>query len=148
MMSEFKAALTLITVLYVLLVFPALAIHRAGGTENRDAQKFQAQIEEAARDSGIPGLVFALREPEGHAFIGAVGTSDIPKGTPMRTDSSFYIGSISQSMLAAVIFMLEEKDRLRLDDPISNFMEFPGGSAVTVEMLMDHSYAKIDCIGW
>jgi hypothetical protein len=50
MMRIFKAGLILILFLYVLLVCPALAIHRAGGTENEDAKKFQAQIEEASRD--------------------------------------------------------------------------------------------------
>ena len=59
-----KAALIMITVIYVLLVFPALAIHRAGETENEDAKKFQAQIEEISRDTMIPGLVFALKEPD------------------------------------------------------------------------------------
>jgi hypothetical protein len=32
------------------LVFPVLANSWAGGTEKKDAKKFQAQIEEAARD--------------------------------------------------------------------------------------------------
>ena len=142
-----KAALFLITILYVLLVFRALAIHRAGGTENEDAKKFQAQIEEASRDSRIPGLVFALRETDGRSFIGAVGISDIAKGTPMQIDSSFYAGSISQSMLASVVFMLEEEGRLGLDDPISDFVEFPGGAVVTVEMLLDHSSGFADWTG-
>jgi len=137
----------MIIVLHILLVFPALAIHRAGGTENKDVKKFQAQIEEASRDSGIPGLVFALKEQEGRIFTGAVGSSDIEKGKAMRTDSSFYIGSISQSMLAAVVFMLEEEGRLELDDTISDFVEFPGGEAVKVEMLLDHSSGFADWTG-
>jgi D-alanyl-D-alanine carboxypeptidase len=65
----------------------------------------------------------------------------------MRTDSSFYIGSISQSMLAAVVFMLEEEGRLGLDNPISNFVEFHGGKAVTVQMLLDHSSGFADWTG-
>jgi len=129
------------------MVFPVWASTQAGKTENKNFRIFQAQIEEAARDSRIPGLVFALKEPDGRIFIGAVGTSDVEKGTPMRTDSRFYIGSISQSMLAAVVFMLEEEGRLRLDDPISDFVKFPGGSSVTVEMLMDHSSGFADWTG-
>ncbi len=147
MIRILKAALIMIIVLHILLVFPALAIHRAGGTENKDVKKFQAQIEEASRDSGIPGLVFALKEQEGRIFTGAVGSSDIEKGKAMRTDSSFYIGSISQSMLAAVVFMLEEEGRLELDDTISDFVEFPGGEAVKVEMLLDHSSGFADWTG-
>lgn len=145
MIRIFKASLILI--IYILLVFPAMANFCVGEMQNKDAEKFQAQIKEASRDSGIPGLVFALREPDGRFFIGAAGTSDIAKGTPMRIDNSFYMGSISQSMLASVVFMLEEDGRLGLDDPISDFMEFPGGDAVTVEMLLDHSSGFADWTG-
>ena len=142
-----RSILTTIAVLHAFMVFPVLASIQVGETINKDARKFQAQIEEAAGDSRIPGLVFALREPGGRIFIGAVGISDIAKEIPMRPESSFYIGSISQSMLAAVVFMLEKEDRLGLDDPISNFVEFPGGSAVTVEMLLDHSSGFADWTG-
>jgi D-alanyl-D-alanine carboxypeptidase len=142
-----RSILTMITVLHAVMVFPVLASIQAGETENKNTRKFQGQIEEAARDSGIPGLVFALKEPDGRIFIGAVGTSYVEKGTPMRTDNSFYIGSISQSMLAAVVFMFEEEGRLRLDDPISTFVKFPGGSSVTVEMLLDHSSGFADWTG-
>lgn len=138
--------LGVITVVQV-LVLSALADSWADEKENKDARKFQTQTEEAARGSGIPGLVFALKEPDGRIFIGAVGTFDVEKGTPMRIDCSFYIGSISQSMLAAVVFMFEEEGRLRLDDPISNFVKFPGGSSVTVEMLLDHSSGFADWTG-
>lgn len=129
------------------MVFSVLASIQVDEKINKDTRKFQAQIEEAARNSGIPGLVFALREPGGRIFIGAVGASDIAKETPMRTDSSFYIGSISQSMLAAVVFMLEEEGRFGLEDPISDFVEFPGGGSVTVEMLLDHSSGFADWTG-
>jgi D-alanyl-D-alanine carboxypeptidase len=141
-----KSILAIITILHA-MVFPALASIQAGQPEEKDARKFQAQIEEAARNSGIPGLVFALKEPAGSMFIGAVGTSDVEKRTPMRTDSRFYIGSISQSMLAAVVFMFMQEGRLRLNDPISSFVKFPGGSSVTVEMLLDHSSGFADWTG-
>jgi D-alanyl-D-alanine carboxypeptidase len=147
MIRIFKAALIMIIILYFLSVFPALAIHLAGGTEKKDAKKFQAQIEEASRDTMIPGLVFALKEPDGRTFTGAVGISDIKKGTPMRSDSSFYIGTISQSMLAAVAFMLKEEGSLDLKDPISDFIKFPGGETVTIEMLLDHSSGFADWTG-
>jgi CubicO group peptidase (beta-lactamase class C family) len=73
--------------------------------------------------------------------------SDIAKRAPMRIDSSFYMGTISQSMLATVVFMLEEEGRLGLDNPISDIVEFPGGAAVTVEMLLDHSSGFADWTG-
>jgi D-alanyl-D-alanine carboxypeptidase len=136
-----------IAILGILSAVAALANPPARVTEDDAARTFQAQIEEASRDSGIPGLVFALREPGGRDFIGAVGMSDIARGIPMRTDDRFYAGSISQSMLAAVVFMLGEEGKLALDDPISTFLKFPGGDAVTVRMLLDHSSGLADWTG-
>jgi D-alanyl-D-alanine carboxypeptidase len=136
-----------LAILGLLAAVPTAANPPAGTPECDEARTFQAQIEEASRDSGIPGLVFALREPGGRDFVGAVGMSDIARGIPMRTDDRFYVGSISQSMLAAVVFMLDEEGRLSLDDPISDFVKFPGGEAVTVRMLLDHSSGFADWTG-
>jgi D-alanyl-D-alanine carboxypeptidase len=148
--SPLRSISALIVVPSLLLgvsIVPARAHPSSGQMQDKDARGFQAQIEEASKDSRIPGLVFALREQSGRAFTGAVGLSDIAKGTPMRTDSLFSIGSISQSMLAAVVFMLEQEGKLKLDDPISDFVEFPGGARVTIEMLLEHSSGFADWTG-
>lgn len=65
----------------------------------------------------------------------------------MRVDSRFYIGTISQSMLAAVVLMLADEGRLGLGDPVSRFVPFPGGESVSVEMLLDHSSGFADWTG-
>jgi D-alanyl-D-alanine carboxypeptidase len=65
----------------------------------------------------------------------------------MRTDTRFYVGTISQSMLATVVFMLQEEGRLRLTDPVSEFVEFPGARQVSIQMLMDHSSGFADWVG-
>jgi D-alanyl-D-alanine carboxypeptidase len=140
-------SIEVLAILGVLVAVPVLANPPARAPEVDEARTFQAQIEEASRDSGIPGLVFALREPGGGDFVGAVGISDIGRGIPMRADNRFYVGSISQSMLAAVVFMLDEEGKLTLDDPLSDFMKFPGGEAVTVRMLLDHSSGFADWTG-
>jgi len=115
--------------------------------ERQDARVFQEQVETLSSNTRIPGLVVALREPDGRVFVSAVGAADISNDTPMRVDSSFYIGTVSQSMLAAMVFMLEEEGKLKLGDPISRYLEFPGGEAVTVEMLLDHSSGFADWTG-
>jgi D-alanyl-D-alanine carboxypeptidase len=146
-MRSIPALIKVFAVVHVVLVFSSQPGPLAGGLEDEEARKFQAQVEEASRDSVIPGLVLALRERSGRTFVAAVGTADIARGIPMGVDSRFYIGSISQSMLAAVVFMLEEEGKLALDDPISNFVEFPGGEAVTIRMLLDHSSGLADWTG-
>ncbi|MHC5014827.1 MAG: serine hydrolase domain-containing protein [Planctomycetota bacterium] len=146
-MRSIPARLPFPAIIHVALLPLAFTSGCAGETENEHARIFQQQVETAARDSGIPGLVIALREPDGRVFIGAVGTADLSEDTPMRVDSRFYIGSMSQSMLAAVVFMLEEEGKLKLEDPISRYLEFPGAESVSVEMLLDHSTGFADWTG-
>jgi D-alanyl-D-alanine carboxypeptidase len=129
------------------LVPEALRCAQAGETDKEKARIFQEQVEKAAEDSRIPGMVIGVREPDGRVYVAAVGMSDISNNKPMRIDNTFYIGSISQSMLAAMVFKLEEEGRLKLEDPISRFLEFPGGNNVTVEMLMDNSSGFGDWTG-
>jgi D-alanyl-D-alanine carboxypeptidase len=146
MRSAHKVAGTL-SICIAAAAFLLRAAAWTGEQGDQAARTFRAQIEEAARDSKIPGLVFALKEADGPVHIAAVGTSDIATGEPMRPDNLFYIGSISQSMLAAAVFMLEEEGKLSLSDPVSRFVEFPGGEAITVEMLLDHSSGAADWTG-
>jgi D-alanyl-D-alanine carboxypeptidase len=146
-MKSTPARLPFPAIIPVALLLLAFISGFAGVTEEEEARIFQQQVETATRDSGIPGLVIALREPNGRVLVGAVGTADLSKDTPMRVDSRFYIGSMSQSMLAAVVFMLEEEGKLKLEDPISRYLEFPGGESVAVEMLLDHSTGFGDWTG-
>lgn len=117
------------------------------GSTNEEARLFKEQVEKATAESRIPGMVIAIREPDGRIFATAVGKSDISNNKPMLIRNSFYIGSISQSMLAAIVFKLKEEGKLKLEDPISRFLEFPGGNDVTVEMLMDNSSGFGDWTG-
>ena len=120
---------------------------QAERTNEEEVRIFQEQVEKATAGTKVPGIVIAVREPDGRTFEAAVGKSDILDNKPMRTENSFYIGSISQSMLAAIAFQMEEEGKLKLEDPISRFLEFPGGDNVTVEMLMDNSSGFGDWTG-
>lgn len=146
-MRSMSVLITVFAILLALFLFLSPAVLGAGKAEDEAARTFQAQIAEASKGSGIPGLVFALKERSGRVFVGSVGSADMAGEIPMRADSRFYVGSISQSMLAAVVFMLAEQGRLGLSDPISRFVPFPGGKAVTVEMLLEHASGFADWTG-
>lgn len=120
---------------------------QAKRTNEEEVRIFQEQVEKATAGTKVPGIVIAVREPDGRTFAASVGKSDILDNKPMRTENSFYVGSISQSMLAAIAFQMEEEGKLKLEDPISRFLEFPGGDIVTVEMLMDNSSGFGDWTG-
>jgi len=68
----------------------------------------------------MPGLV-ALVSRRGEVHVEAIGTQSFD-GTPMRRDTIFRIASMTKPVIAAATLMLVEECRLRLDDPVDDFL--------------------------
>jgi CubicO group peptidase (beta-lactamase class C family) len=59
----------------------------------------------------------------------AVGYADRATDKPMRTDSVFWIASMSKPITATAIMMLVDEGKVRLDDPVERYLpEFQGQS--------------------
>jgi CubicO group peptidase (beta-lactamase class C family) len=69
----------------------------------------------------IPGLV-ALVSRRGETHVDAIGTLAFGAAAPMRRDTIFRIASISKPITAAAAMMLVEEGKLRLDDPVDNWL--------------------------
>jgi D-alanyl-D-alanine carboxypeptidase len=99
----------------------------------------QELTEILVKESGTPGLVLLVHNPDGTVEIAASGTADFAKKTPMEKDSQFFIGSISKNLVAVIIFQLQEQGVLSLDDPLSKYVEWPQGDKVNIRMLLNHT---------
>ena len=90
----------------------------------------------------VPGLAAAVvTGVDDHLeLVEAVsGSSNPPGKTPMRLGDRFHVGSVTKTFIAALIMQLAQEGKLSLNDPISKWMNFPGGDAITVSMLMGHT---------
>ncbi len=67
------------------------------------------------------------------------GAADPPGVTPLVDRDRFHVGSVTKTFTAALIMQLDQDGLLSLDDPIDNWVEFPNGDAITVEMLLGHT---------
>ena len=75
----------------------------------------------AAKDAiakGDPPGVVALVWRNGEVFDAALGLRVVEENLPMRRDTIFRIASMTKPITSALILMLLEEGRLRLDDPI------------------------------
>ncbi len=73
-------------------------------------------------DSGhLPGAV-ALVSRRGDTHIAAAGTMAFDSATPMRPDTIGRIASVSKPIAAAAAMTLVEEGRLRLDDPVDDWL--------------------------
>lgn len=105
----------------------------------------------------LPGIVFAVARRGKLVQLEALGSMDIARNVPMRTDAVFRIYSMTKAVTGAAVAQLIERGKIHLDDPVSKFIPafagvrvFAGGSAanpllraparaITIAHLLTHS---------
>jgi CubicO group peptidase (beta-lactamase class C family) len=91
---------------------------------------------------------------ESHNFSGSVlivqgddilfnegfGMADYENSVLNDADTRFMIASLSKSFTAAAILLLQERDKLQLDDSVNRFVtDLPNGDVITIEQLLSHT---------
>jgi D-alanyl-D-alanine carboxypeptidase len=73
-------------------------------------------------------------------FRGAHGQGDVEKDVPLTADSTFQIASVTKQFAAAALLTLVDEGKVALGDSISEYLPgYPGGDAITIEQLLDHT---------
>ncbi len=98
-------------------------------------------LEFQLRQSEQPGCVIAIAHC-GHLVLEqAFGQADLLRRIPLTPRHRFRVASHSKSFTTAAIMRLREQRKLRLDDPVGDFVEglHPRIAAVTIAQLLSHS---------
>jgi CubicO group peptidase (beta-lactamase class C family) len=75
----------------------------------------------------LSGAVTLMADRQGILHLSAVGQRDLKRRLPMRTDTIFWIASMTKLMTASAVMMLQEEGKLSIDDPVSKYIpEFAG----------------------
>src|SRR2546423_1384323 len=89
----------------------------------------------------MPGLALAIVEGTNVLKLKGYGVADRQSATPATAETPFEIGSITKQFTAALIMMLVEEGKLRLDDRLPRF--FAGTpddwSSITIRHLLTHT---------
>ena len=99
------------------------------------------------RQGEIPGAVTLVVGRDGVRQLEAIGYADPAGRAKMRTDSIFWIASMTKPITATAILMLEEEGKLSVEDPVSNYIPELGelktkdGAAATITLrhLLTHT---------
>ena len=86
----------------------------------RIAPWYQAQIDKGA--GGLTGAVIAIAHDDKLAYLQAIGTQDRAKQVPMKTDSIFWIASMTKPVTSVAAMMLVEEGKLDLNAPIATYL--------------------------
>ncbi|HEX5649346.1 MAG TPA: serine hydrolase domain-containing protein [Steroidobacteraceae bacterium] len=102
-------------------------------------------MEQALREEGLSGAVWALVEP-GRTYVNGAGHSDARSAAPMRPDHRVQVGSVGKVVLAVGILRLVTEGRLSLETPVTELLpELPLTNAwsrtdpVRVKHLLAHT---------
>lgn len=89
----------------------------------------------------VPGVQAAVLVDGEVAMSTAHGVADLATGTPLTPRHVFHVASHSKTFTATVVHQLAEAGRLRLDDPVGQWLPDLDGSpvaAVTLRALLCH----------
>ena len=85
------------------------------------------------------GTILVARDGKIHYNRG-FGIADPTKRLPNEGDTRFRIGMLTEQFTAAAILQLRDAGMLQLSDTVADHLpDYPGGSRITIEQLLDHT---------
>lgn len=98
-----------------------------------ELKEVSALVEKAVADDRIPGAVVVARSHGELVHRSAHGVLDPETGYPLRTDSVFWLASLSKVIGAAALLTLADEGRVNVEDPLSAYIpEFAAPGRVRV----------------
>ncbi len=97
-----------------------------------------------AAEVGAPGLAAAVRLPDGTVWYGTTGVL-WPDGPSVNADTPFAWGSITKTVIAALVLRLADAGEIDLNSRIVKwFPDYPQARRISVRMLLGHTSGIFD----
>ena len=114
--------------LLTLGLLPALMVARAFGEETPPAHAVPTlpgvseQMQRFIEAREIAGAVTLVASPDTILHLSAAGRADIEHDRPMRTDSIFWIASMTKPITGTAILMLQDEGKLSVEDEVAKYL--------------------------
>ena len=95
--------------------------NKSTGFSSTRLARMHAALERHVGSGRIPGLV-ALVHQRGREHVETIGAMDFDRNAPMRRDTIFRLASTTKPITAVGAMTLVEECRLRLDDPVDEWL--------------------------
>ncbi len=113
---------------------------QAAVPNDHDVAAFAERTVADACEPTAPGIAVLVARGDDVLYRGACGRASVELDVPLSPDHVFRIGSVTKQVAAAATLKLVEDGKLALDDTLDRFVPgYPGGDAITVRMLLDHT---------
>ena len=109
-------------------------------TKAEDSEKIHQFILQV-HDSGYFDGTVLVADSNGVLYRGAYGLADRVKKIPLKTESLFYLASVSKQFTATAILMLIQEGKIQLDDKIIQYLTElpPVYNEITFRNLLNHT---------
>ena len=113
--------------LVLIAVFAGWAIARpAAGEETAPSadprfERLAAAVEEAMKQSGVPGVALGILE-NGRMMTRGFGVTSVENPLPVTDETLFQAGSITKTFTGTLILHLVETGKLKLDAPVRDYI--------------------------
>ena len=94
------------------------------------------------KEHTLAGAVVLVADRDKVLSTEAVGFADVAGAVPMRTDAIFWIASQSKPITSVALMILVDQGKVRLDDPVEEYLPEFGGLWLAAERDKDHVLLK------
>ncbi len=101
--------------------------------------RFDRQVQAYVRNGDFNGSVLVAKDDH-VLFQKSYGMANYEWNIPNSENTKYHIASITKTFTAAAILKLEHEGKLKLSDPLSNYVPaFLNGERITIEQLLTHT---------
>src|SRR5262249_50295378 len=125
---------------FVVLLSCSKALPQTANT-SIDTARIDSYIEQDMKSRRIPGTAVAVIENGKVVYQRVLGIANLETDTPVKINSVFELASVTKQFTATAIMMLVEEGKVKLDDPVSKYIDGTPESwkAMTVRNLLNHT---------
>ncbi|MGA8502175.1 MAG: serine hydrolase domain-containing protein [Candidatus Sulfotelmatobacter sp.] len=107
--------------------------------QSPDLSAVRREIQASIAAGRVPGISIAVAKNGKILWQEGFGWADVEKKTRATANTRYYIASVTKTITATAIMQLQERGKLRLDNPVNNYL----GSAKLHSPLWDVSDATV-----
>ena len=117
-----------------------LLLSGCGGTASSPAATAAPMVRAPIEAAIYPGISIAVGTPAGLRTAQAYGSADVAGHVAMTTRTPLRLASVSKSITAVAIMLLDQKGLISIDKSVSTYVpRYAHGSQMTVRELLDHT---------
>jgi len=105
--------------------------------------KLEAFLQDFFEKRKVPGMSVCINGPEGTLYKKGFGFRDLEKEKPVDTETIFGIGSMSKSITAICLSILESEGKFSFRDPVSKYLPALKIPGTPNEALLVHHFANM-----